>query len=177
MLYQKIKKFVGLLTLEEIYSGKLPKLNELEKRNKNYYFTDNQIYVDKTQNHLEKKFKIKLQKIKFNKNIKEIHGITAQKGKVVGRVRIIMGHEQMDKMKKGEILVSPMTMPDFLPVIKKAVSIITDEGGITCHAAIVARELKKPCIVGTKIATQILKDGDLVEVDADKGVVKIIKRK
>jgi pyruvate,water dikinase len=60
--------------------------------------------------------------------------------------------------------------------MKKAIAFITDEGGITCHAAIIARELKKPCIIGTKIATKVLKDGDLVEVDANKGVVKIIKK-
>jgi len=59
--------------------------------------------------------------------------------------------------------------------MKKAAAFVTDEGGITCHAAIVARELKKPCIIGTKIATQALKDGDEVEVDADKGAVKLLK--
>jgi pyruvate,water dikinase len=58
----------------------------------------------------------------------------------------------------------------------KAKAIITDEGGITCHAAIVSRELNKPCIIGTRFATQILKDGDLVVVDAEKGIVKIIKK-
>jgi len=60
--------------------------------------------------------------------------------------------------------------------MKEAGAIITDEGGITCHAAIVSRELGIPCIIGTKIATKVLKDGDIVEVDAGKGVVKIIKR-
>jgi pyruvate,water dikinase len=60
--------------------------------------------------------------------------------------------------------------------MKRASAFITDEGGITCHAAIVARELKKPCIIGTKIATQVLKDGDEVEVDAERGIVRIIKR-
>jgi pyruvate,water dikinase len=59
--------------------------------------------------------------------------------------------------------------------MKKAGAIITDEGGITCHAAIVSRELKKPCIIGTKIATQVFKDGDMVEVDAENGIVKIIR--
>ena len=59
---------------------------------------------------------------------------------------------------------------------RKAKAIVTDEGGITCHAAIVSRELGKVCVVGTKIATQIFKDGDMVEVDANKGVVRIIKR-
>jgi pyruvate,water dikinase len=68
-----------------------------------------------------------------------------------------------------------MTTPDFVPAMRKAVAIITDEGGITCHAAIVSRELGKPCIIGTKIATKALKDGDVVEVDADNGVVRIIK--
>ena len=69
-----------------------------------------------------------------------------------------------------------MTTPDFVPLIRKASAIITNEGGITCHAAIVACELKKPCIVGTKIATKILRDGDLVEVDANNGVVRILER-
>jgi pyruvate,water dikinase len=67
-----------------------------------------------------------------------------------------------------------MTRPEYMPAILKAAAIIADEGGITCHAAIVSRELGIPCIVGTKIATQALKDGDLVEVDADKGIVKIL---
>ena len=81
----------------------------------------------------------------------------------------------MEKMDKGDVLVSPMTSPDFVLAMKKASAVITDAGGITCHAAIVSRELKIPCIVGTKIATKVLKDGDLVEVNANKGIVKIIK--
>jgi len=68
-----------------------------------------------------------------------------------------------------------MTMPDFLSVMAKAAAIVTDEGGVTCHAAILARELHKPCVVGTKIATQVLKNGDYIEVDAVKGVVTVIK--
>ena len=67
-------------------------------------------------------------------------------------------------------------MPEYVPLMKKAAAIVTDEGGITCHAAIVSRELNKPCIIGVKIATKVLKDGDLIEVDAEKGVVKVIKK-
>ncbi|EKE10608.1 MAG: hypothetical protein ACD_15C00227G0001, partial [uncultured bacterium] len=66
--------------------------------------------------------------------------------------------------------------PRFMSAIKKASAIITNEGGMTCHAAIISREFKIPCIVGTKIATQVLHDGDLVEVDADNGTVKIIEK-
>ena len=69
-----------------------------------------------------------------------------------------------------------MTRPEFVPLMKRASAIVTDEGGITCHAAIVSRELNIPCIIGTKIVTKVLKDGDEVEVDADNGVVKIIKK-
>ena len=69
-----------------------------------------------------------------------------------------------------------MTRPEFVPLMRKAKAIITDEGGITCHAAIISRELKILCIIGTKTATRLLKDGDLVEVDANTGVVKILKR-
>ena len=67
-----------------------------------------------------------------------------------------------------------MTMPRYLPAMVRAAAFVTDEGGITCHAAIIAREMRKPCIIGTKIATQVLKDGDMVEVDADNGVVRKI---
>jgi len=68
-----------------------------------------------------------------------------------------------------------MTVPDFLPAMKKAKAIVTDEGGLTCHAAIVSRELSIPCIIGTRIATKVLKDGDLVEVDSNEGKIRILK--
>ena len=123
---------------------------------------------------MEKEVDIEFEKEFTGGQIREIKGQTAQKGIVKGRVKIVMGHKQIAELKEGEILISPMTIPDFLPAMKKASAFVTDEGGIVCHAAILAREMKKPCIVGTKIATQVLKDGDLVEVDADKGIVKIL---
>ena len=73
---------------------------------------------------------------------------------------------------KNSILVTSMTHPYDIALVKKCVAIVTDEGGILSHAAIVARELKKPCIIGTKIATQVLQDGDRVEVNAIKGIVR-----
>lgn len=69
-----------------------------------------------------------------------------------------------------------MTTPDYFPAMKKASGIVTDEGGITCHAAIVARELKIPCIIATNIATQVIKDGDLLELDTKQGIVRKIKK-
>ncbi len=107
--------------------------------------------------------------------IKEFKGTIASRGKIVGRARIILKEHQFFKFENKEILITTMTRPEFIPIAQKASAIITDEGGLTSHAAIISRELDIPCIVGTKIATKVLHDGDLVEVDANKGVVKVIK--
>jgi pyruvate,water dikinase len=68
-----------------------------------------------------------------------------------------------------------MTRPDFMPIIRHARAIITNEGGLTSHAAVISRELNIPCVLGTKVATRILKDGDFVEVDANRGIIKKLK--
>lgn len=109
------------------------------------------------------------------KKVSELFGTVACPGKARGMVKIINVAEDMGKMNKGDIMVAHTTFPSLVPAMKKASAIITDDGGITCHAAIVSRELKTPCVVGTKIATKVLKDGDLVEVDAAKGTIKKIK--
>ena len=103
---------------------------------------------------------------------KALTGQVASPGKAQGKVRVIRGVLEFGKMKDGAILVTSMTTPDFVPIMQRSKAIITDEGGITCHAAIVSRELKIPCIIGTRIATQVLRDGDKVEVDANKGIVR-----
>jgi len=105
--------------------------------------------------------------------VQEISGRTAYKGRVVGKCRIVLDYKNAE-IDEGDILVTGMTDPQFISLMKKAGAIVTDGGGMLSHAAIVARELKKPCIIGTKIATQVLKDGDFVEVDADNGVVRIV---
>lgn len=110
------------------------------------------------------------------KELKEIKGTVANRGLANGRVKIVIESKDLGKVKKGDILVADETDPDFLPAMQKAKAIITDLGGVLCHAAIVSRELKKPCVTGTKIATRVLKDGDLVEVDAERGIVRILKR-
>ena len=104
---------------------------------------------------------------------KQFKGLVAWGGfkKIRGVVRIILDEKDFSKFKKGEILVTDETDASFLPIMRLAKAIITNEGGILCHAAIVARELKKPCVTGAKIATQVLKDGDRVEIDAKEGIV------
>lgn len=100
-----------------------------------------------------------------------VTGLGAGPGKAAGRVRILTDLADGEKLADGEILVASMTNPDWLPVLRRAAAIVTDEGGITCHAAIVGRELGKPVIVGARTATTILAEGELVTVDGDAGAV------
>lgn len=175
-LYPKLGVLAKYITIEELKNNKLPSLAILKKRAKHYIYFGFKLYVDKDVFALAKKNGIEIEKDKIPTDIKELSGQIAMKGKVSGRVRILFQKSDIPSLKTGEILVTAMTTPDYLPAMHKAAAFITDEGGITCHAAIVAREIGKPCIIGTKIATQVLKTGDMVEVDANHGTVKIIKK-
>lgn len=100
-----------------------------------------------------------------------LKGLGASPGIAVGEVKIVGSEKDISKVKEGDVLVAVMTTPDMVPAMKKASAIVTDEGGMTCHAAIVSRELGVPAVVGTKKATKVLKDGMLVTVDGEKGIV------
>lgn len=104
----------------------------------------------------------------------EIRGTVASMGKVIGPVKIVLNQNDFSKMNAGDVIVASMTRPEYVPIMKMAAAIVTDEGGITCHAAIVSRELNLPCITGTQVATRMLKDGDLVEVNANHGCIRLI---
>jgi phosphoenolpyruvate synthase/pyruvate phosphate dikinase len=112
------------------------------------------------------------------KNADIISGMVACRGEkqcYQGTAKVLFSAKEERKINEGDFLIATMTTPDYILAMRKAAGFITDEGGVTCHAAIVAREMNKPCIIGTKIATKVLKDGDLVEVDAGKGAVRIVK--
>ncbi len=155
---------------------KLPKLwPELKKRRKSSVYIlfpkDEEILLTGEK---AKKYFEKLEKNKNLEKVSEIKGNSASPGKVRGIVKVCRGEKELVKMQEGDILVACMTQPEFLPAMKKASAVITDEGGLTCHAAIVARELGIPCIIGTKFATKILKDRDIVELDANSGIIRKI---
>ena len=105
-------------------------------------------------------------------SVTELKGQCASLGRAVGRVRIVNNPRDMARFVKGEVLVAIATNPDVVPAMKRACAIVTEQGGVTCHAAIVSRELDIPCIIGTRVATRVLRDGELVEVDATLGVVR-----
>lgn len=167
-------KDVSLLTHNEILDlikGK--NLSAIVRKRKNEPFavyrtteTHCQIIYQAEVKKFENKFKIKTD------GIKEFRGITGNKGVARGMVKIVFGPQDFAKFKSGDILVAKMTSVDYLPIMKKAGAFVTDEGGLACHAAVISREFGLPCIIGTKIATAVLQDGDMVEVDADNGVVR-----
>lgn len=105
----------------------------------------------------------------------EAHGVCASTGTARGTVRIVMKPEENGKVKKGDIMVTHATTVDYLPAMKNAGAIVTEVGGLTCHAAVVSREFGIPCVVGLKNATKNFKDGERVEVEASKGVVKCVR--
>lgn len=127
---------------------------------------------------------MELEKFLFDKGINDIFssvtpvksfkGVVASQGKVQGKVRVIDNPEQLSEFKKGEILVTYMTTMEFTPLFGMAVGIITDEGGLSSHAAIISREFGLPCIVGTNIATRTLKTGDFVELNATEGKITLL---
>lgn len=171
-------------TVEEvldIFHGKKIALEEIKKRKQGYISILDKGRVIMLIGEKAEKYS-KLIKEEF-RAITTIKGRVANKGKAVGKVRIISFsakdyNEQVAAFQKGEILVTGMTRPQIVHLCGKAAAIITDEGGITSHAAVVSRELNVPCIIGTHIATKILKTGDKVEVDATndrEGVVRIIQ--
>lgn len=118
------------------------------------------------------------------KTTQEVKGSIASwpdknQGKIIGRAFVLTSafdsEKELNKFRDGDILVATQTHPNLVPQMKKAIAIITDEGGITCHAAIVSRELGKPCIIGTKLATKIFKTGEQIELNFKSGIVKKVK--
>ena len=168
------------LTLWEIKDALLGKVEiskvQIKKRLESFAYikVNSRLEIITDKNILKQLLKDKTKKT--TKKINVIKGSVASKGKARGTVKVVIHPTQITKVEKGDVLVAPMTSPDFVLGMLKVVAIVTDHGGITSHAAIVSRELGVPCIVGTKIATQVLRDGDFVEVDAEKGIVTKVAR-
>ena len=107
---------------------------------------------------------------------KEFHGRSACKGKVTAMAKVVLKNGDFKKINQGDILIVMNTSPDFVPILRKSAAIVAEDGGITAHVSVISRELNIPCIVGISHITQSIEDGDLVEVDADQGTVKVLKR-
>lgn len=163
--------------LSGVLDGRISKKKVL-RRQKHYgfYFEEGEMFEFFDKKTFDKFWRLYAEeKVSETKEIKGLLVSRGQGGVVSGRARIITDpFKEQNKFQSGEILVASMTSPEYIIVMKKAIAIITDYGGMTCHAAIVSRELGVPCLVNTRNATKTIKTGDLIEVDADKGLVRII---
>jgi len=182
--YPQLDEYSRFILPDEIWNGDIEKLDYIERlkeRAPGYIYMHGKVHIgdlDKVLDELNIELNDQDSFISGKSEVGEgeFRGKIANKGKVRGTVRIVSSTKDLDRVKDGDILVAAMTMPKYITAMKRAAAFVTDEGGLMCHAAIVSREMGKPCIIGTNVATQMLKDGDLVEVDADNGVVRILKK-
>jgi phosphoenolpyruvate synthase/pyruvate phosphate dikinase len=160
-----------------IFKGVKLSLAELNRRKKGvfvYFASSQEVLLTGEKAIKQDKIFEKFYIARFSFKEKLLKGVRVSSGKIKGRVRLVKIFKDFNKIKSGEIVVVPMTRPDYNGYLKNAAAIIADEGSVLCHVAIIARELKIPAVVGTKIATRVLHNSDLVEVDAEKGIVNIL---
>ncbi len=171
----ELLKYLSPREVSDVFTN-IPSNSVLEERRRNSVIYWNQDGHEVVTGARANQIRLDLLGESISHDIEDFRGMTAALGKAEGRVKVIRSVKEIGRVEQGDILVAVMTRPDYVPAMKKAAAIVTDEGGITSHAAIVSRELKIPCVIGTKIATQVLHDGDLVQVNANHGLVKIIKK-
>lgn len=159
-------------------TGQLPDISKIKERKENYatLLVDGKFKILSGKDLEDFILQERKPEVELEKPIIELEGATACYGKHKGTVKIVLTSEDIHKVKEGDVLVSTMTNPYYVSAMIRAKAIVCDEGGILSHAAIVSRELGIPCVIGTKIATKVFKDDDLVNVDASekKGIVRII---
>ncbi|MDD5417290.1 MAG: phosphoenolpyruvate synthase [Candidatus Nanoarchaeia archaeon] len=160
---KELSKYI--LKIEQLYSG-VPQDIEWAVEEARLYIVQSRPVTA-----IEEVKKRATEKVEHNESMLILKGLSASPGVASGVVRVINSADDVDKIQKGDILVTTMTDPDFVPAMKKASAIVTDEGGMTSHAAIVSRELGVPCIVGTESATKKLQSGMNIIVDATSGKV------
>ncbi len=168
---------VSVPEMYEALKGKsLPNKAQMITRHKNYAMAvkkgETELITSlKKIKHLEKQYTIKTQKVT------ELHGKMACLGGIIkGKAKVCLDKHEIGKVKSGDILVAQFTTPDFVPAMERAVAIVADQGGLSSHAAIVSRELGVPCVIATGNGTRVIKDNDLLEINARTGYIKILKK-
>jgi len=177
------ENMVHLITLKELFAGDVSQLDrrkgELDKGNHFVYQCidgkEDDWWIHPKKMH---ELVLEMENVsteEFASTGIQLKGNIAYEGLVRGRARVVVGSGEGEEFDEGDILVTICSSPTMMPLIHKCAAIVTDEGGISCHAAVISRELKKPCVMNTKVATLTIADGDYIEVDADKGVVTLHK--
>ncbi|MEK6958815.1 MAG: phosphoenolpyruvate synthase [archaeon] len=167
--------------IQKLSDAKIIELAEIGRNIENHYkkgmdiewaMEDNVLYIVQARPITTLKSKVHEKKLDITAENKQLlKGLPASPGVITGIVKVVPSIDDITKINTGDLLVTKMTSPSWVPIMKKASGIITDEGGRTCHAAIVSRELGIPCVVGTEIATKTLIDGQKVTIDGFNGIV------
>lgn len=162
-LSDNYKDYIDFLLINEIINNKLPSIEELQRRKDGYIYYNNRLYVTTFYDRFFKENNINIEDTN-NSLLKGVFTYSSNNN-ISGRVCVILNDKDFDNFKKGDIIVTPMTSPKFLSLIKDCKAIITDEGGTLSHAAIISRELRIPCLVGCINATKILSTGDTITIN------------
>ena len=157
------KEYIDFLLIDEIINSKLPSIESLENRKLGYIYYNNSLYVTTDYDKFFGDNNINIQEASNSL----LNGTFAYSSNtnITGRVCVILSDKDFNNFKRGDIIVTPMTSPKFLSLIKECKAIITDEGGTLSHAAIISRELKIPCLVGCTNATKNLSTGNMIEIN------------
>ncbi len=164
-----------LVQLEE--QGQLPISRDVIKsRHEGFaiFVADEEVVVVSGRDELYSRMRDMYVKVVSASTKKTFKGVSASRGFVTGRANIVTRQADFAKFNQGDILVTPETTPAFVPLMRKAAAIITERGGITSHAAIVSRELKVPCVISAVGLMSSVRDGDMLEVNADNGIITIL---
>jgi phosphohistidine swiveling domain-containing protein len=157
-----------VVSLHELSRREAPSQKEITERIRYALVDHTGIHTGEGAVRLKQTFNIKHPEAS---NKRELKGRVACKGNYTGTAKVVLRTDDTQKMDKGDVLIASTTTPDWMYAIKLAGAIVTDEGGIISHAAIVSRELGIPCIIGTKSATTNIKDGDIVTIDTETGTI------
>jgi phosphohistidine swiveling domain-containing protein len=173
MVYPVSKGLSTYVSYEDILTNTVS-VTELKKRKSlGVILVNNKIVTSNTLLDYLKENKCVLESASIKSKITKVTGVGTFPGVRKGKVRIVFSEQDMPRVNTGEILIAPMFTPHMFSFLQNAIALVTDEGGVTCHAAIVSRERKIPCVIGTKLATSVFKTGDYVRCDATKGIVTI----
>lgn len=175
---QKESENIKYYTMDDFYNllvlGQALNEEEINKRKEGIYISN--VSMMSAGMEAREEYYNNMKSVEDNIDIlKTRKGVCASAGKVVGKARICLTFEECNKLETGEILITYGTDFDFMNAIIKSKAIVTEEGGILSHASVISRELKKPCVIAFRGITKVLKDGDLIEVDATKGTIKVLE--
>jgi D-alanine-D-alanine ligase len=172
-LPEKLRPYASVVKYDEVVTMHFPEQWELEARMKGFVFYRGRLFAASLRD-IARRYGLILSG-STQQFTGHLRGAIACRGRKRGLARVLFDSSQAESVREGDILITSMTTPDLGSALQHAAAFVTDEGSLSCDASLVARAMGKPFIIGTGCATEFVKDGDMVEVDADEGIVRVIQ--